>query len=72
MLQTTTKTSVVCGVITIKSVAGSQCLQCPTGETENSVSATVDRFRPQGICLDFKMNEEGSTTIQSVKGITDL
>lgn len=55
------KPSVMCGGIIIKSVTGFHCLQCPIHRPENSVSATLGNFRPQGICLDFKMNEEGNT-----------
>lgn len=55
-----------------ESLTGFHCLQCPTRGPENSVSATLGNFRRQGICPDFKMNEEGSTTIQGAKGIIDL
>lgn len=33
------------------------------------VSATLGNFRPQGICPDFKMNEEANIKMQSVKGM---
>lgn len=62
----------MCNGVTIKSITDFYRLQCLTPGPENFISATLDDFRPQGIGLDFKMNEETSTKIQRVSGIINI